>query len=198
MKKIVAGLAIGVASFSMVTFATAQTTTTTTTKTTDHRTETKPAGQAPSSLEYEKEIHYSADKHAPDSLKQAYKEAEEQYKQDRDNCNKMEGNEKDVCVAKARADRVRARAQAEVEIKGTSSSRRKALMDTTEAEYKVDRAKCDEMKGDAKKACVKKAKTDRAAARYEPPTQERAGTVQRPKSIEKSERAGTRGGMPAN
>lgn len=197
MKKLVAGLAIGVASFSMVTFATAQTTTTTITRTTDHRTETKPAGTAPSSLEYDKELRQGTDRHAPESLKAAYKEAEEQYKQDRSNCDKLQGNEKDVCIAKARADRVRARAEADIGVKDTSSARRKALMDTTEAEYKVERAKCDEMKGDAKKACVKKAKTARAAARYEPPTQERAGTVQRPKSIEKSERAGSRGGEPA-
>lgn len=196
MKKLVAGLAIGVASFSMVTFATAQTATTTTT--TDHRTETKPAGVAPSSLEYDKGLHYTADKNAPESLKAAYKQAEQQYKQDRSNCDKMEGNSKDICVAKARADRVRSRAQAEIGIDDTSSVRRKALMDTSQAEYKLDRAKCDELKGDAKKACVKKAKNDRAAVRYEPPTQERAGTVQRPKSIEKSERAGSRGGMPAN
>lgn len=169
MKKILAGFGLVVASFSLAAVANAQ-------------GETKPASAS----------QPKAEGHAAQTA--AFKQADADYKQARAKCNELKGNEKDVCVAEARAARTRARTDAEVAANDTSSARRKAYVEMADAQYAVAKAKCGAEKGDAKAACVKKAKLERAAAKMEPSTQDKSGAMMEPKAQDNvsTTRAGSR------
>jgi hypothetical protein len=80
------------------------------------------------------------------------------YKAAKAHCDTMKGNDKDICVAEAKAAEKKAKAEAEAQYKNTDKARRDARIEAAEADYKVAKAKCDAMKGDEKRACVKDAK----------------------------------------
>jgi hypothetical protein len=128
------------------------------------------------------------------SPKEVRKKSAEEYKAAMEKCDQMKGNEKEVCVAEARAARTKARAEADAASKNTSSARRKAQVDIAKAEYNVARAKCKAMEGDAQDKCVEAAKQERAKSTLETTTQEKASTAMEPKTNVKpnQERAGTR------
>ncbi|MGV3741563.1 MAG: hypothetical protein ACO1NO_04565 [Burkholderiaceae bacterium] len=126
-------------------------------------------------------------------LKEVRKKSGDEYKAAKEKCDQMKGNEKDVCVAEARAARTKARAEAEAEVKNTSSAKRKALVDIADAEYGVAKAKCKSKEGDERSKCMNAAKETRAKATLETTTQEKASTAMQPKKQEPNQdRAGTR------
>lgn len=136
------------------------------------------------------EVNPPADIGSPKEVRQ--KSAEE-YKAAMEKCDQMKGNEKEVCVAQARADRTKARAMADAAAKNTSSAKRKAQVDIAKAEYNVARAKCKAMEGEERNKCVEAAKKERAMATLETTTQEKAATAMEPKRNDPNqERAGTR------
>lgn len=128
------------------------------------------------------------------SPKEVRKKSAEEYKAAMEKCDQMKGNEKEVCVAEARAARTKARAEADAAAKNTSSAKRKAKVDIAKAEYNVARAKCKAMEGNERDKCVEAAKETRAKATLETTTQEKASTAMEPKTNVKpnQERAGTR------
>ena len=79
------------------------------------------------------------------------------YKSDKAACDKLSGNEKDVCVKEAKATHEKALADAKLN-KKVSAAKKEAAQDKRDADYKVTIEKCDSMSGDAKSACVKAAK----------------------------------------
>ena len=79
------------------------------------------------------------------------------YKADKAACDKLAGNEQDVCVKEAKATHEKALADAKLN-KKVSSAEKDAAKDKRDADYKVAVEKCDSMSGDAKAACVKSAK----------------------------------------
>ncbi|HSN31924.1 MAG TPA: hypothetical protein VLU41_04510 [Ideonella sp.] len=102
---------------------------------------------------------------APAFAKDAAKAAaEDAYKTQRQACDSMSGNAKDVCVAEAKAERDKAKAQAEADAKGTPKARYHAQMTAAKADYKVAEEKCDEQSGNAKDVCEKEAKAARDKA----------------------------------
>lgn len=86
-------------------------------------------------------------------------DAKAKYKADEDACKAMSGNDKDVCKKKAKADYKTAKAQAKA-MKKTAKADANADETSREQAYKVAKEKCDAMSGDAKDACVSKAKLD--------------------------------------
>ncbi len=76
---------------------------------------------------------------------------------DKAKCNGLTGNEKDVCVQRAKATLVAARSDAKADRK-TIEARADARDDKRDAEYKVAREKCDAFAGDVKDSCVASAK----------------------------------------
>lgn len=127
------------------------------------------------------------------TLKEVRKKTADEYKAAKEKCDQMKGNEKEVCVAEARAARTKARAEAEAETKNTSSAKRKALVDTANADYGVAKAKCKAQEGDARDKCMKEAKEKRAKTTLETTTQEKASTAMVPRKQDPNqERAGTR------
>lgn len=95
-------------------------------------------------------------------------------------CQDMAGNAKDVCIKEAKAANVAAKADAKALMKTkeansdarktinqaankagekASDARSEAAADKTEAQYKVEKEKCDTMAGAAKDNCLTQAKT---------------------------------------
>jgi len=83
--------------------------------------------------------------------------AKADYKAAKEQCGALKGNEKDVCLKKAKAEYTAAVEDAKAAQK-TTHARAEATEQKLEAEYKVAKEKCDAMSGDAKKACIADAK----------------------------------------
>ena len=85
------------------------------------------------------------------------KNAETQYKMDKDACSSRSGNAKDICLAEAGGKEKVAKADAEAGYKNTPKAREDARVTRTEATYNVAKEKCDELSGNTKDVCVKEA-----------------------------------------
>ena len=90
---------------------------------------------------------------------------EAQYKSAKAACKGMKANAKDVCMAEAKGVEKTAKADLEARDKGTPKAQYKAKVAKADADYKVAKEKCDDVKGDAKRACVKDAKAAHTAAK---------------------------------
>ncbi|MFZ6862224.1 hypothetical protein ACO0K7_06285 [Undibacterium sp. Ji67W] len=80
-------------------------------------------------------------------------------------CDGMAGNPKDICVAEAKAARIQVEANAKAVYKGTVSERSNARKDIANANYEVDKAKCENQGGNQKDVCIKQAKATMTAAK---------------------------------
>jgi hypothetical protein len=89
---------------------------------------------------------------------QAVKDADAQYKIDKDACASLSGNAKDICVAEAKGKDSVAKADAEAAYKHTPKARETARIAHAQAIYDVAIEKCDDLTGNAKDVCVKEAK----------------------------------------
>ena len=94
------------------------------------------------------------------SYAQAVKDADAQYKIDKDACSSLSGNAKDICVAEAKGKHSVAKAEAEASYKHTPRARENARVARAQANYDVAIEKCDELAGNAKDVCVKEAKAE--------------------------------------
>ncbi|MFZ6816872.1 hypothetical protein [Undibacterium sp. Ji22W] len=83
--------------------------------------------------------------------------AEADYEVDEAKCKSMVGNDKDVCIKKAKSVKVAAIATAKAD-KKVIEVRKDEAADKLDAEYKVALEKCDALAGNAKDACVASAK----------------------------------------
>jgi hypothetical protein len=92
------------------------------------------------------------------SYTQAVKDADAQYKIDKDACASLSGNAKDICVAEAKGKDSVAKADAEAAYKHTPKARETARIAHAQAIYDVAIEKCDDLTGNAKDVCVKEAK----------------------------------------
>jgi hypothetical protein len=139
-------------------------------------------------------IGFSTASLAASDTKEAFNKAAEDYKVAKEKCDKLKGNEKEVCTAEARAARTKTRAEATAASMNTDSAKRQAEVDIAKAEYNVAKAKCNAKEGDEKKTCINEAKEARAKATLETTTQEKASTAMVPKKQDNvnQERAGTR------
>lgn len=81
-----------------------------------------------------------------------------QYKTDREVCNSMSGNTKDICVAEAKGREKVAKAELEAQKKNTDKARQEVLVTKAEAEYDVAKERCDDRSGNDKDVCRKDAK----------------------------------------
>ena len=84
--------------------------------------------------------------------------ADASYNASRLRCKDFSGNDRDVCMEKAKATFVKAKADAKANYEGTGEAKLEAREDAIEADYKVAKEKCDSLAGDAKDVCVAEAK----------------------------------------
>ena len=92
-----------------------------------------------------------------DAYDQAVKNADAQYKTDKDACAPRSGNAKDICLAEANGKEKVAKADAEAAYKNTPKAREDARVTRADATYNVANEKCDELSGNPKDVCVKEA-----------------------------------------
>jgi hypothetical protein len=85
------------------------------------------------------------------------KNADMQYKTEKDACASRSGNAKDICLAEAKGKEKVAKADAEVAYKNTPKLREDARVTRADASYDVAKEKCDELSGNSKDVCVKEA-----------------------------------------
>jgi hypothetical protein len=93
-----------------------------------------------------------------DAYATAKKDADAQYKTDRQSCSTLSGNAKDICVAEAKGKLDVAKAEAEATYVHTPKARENARIAHAQANYKVAMEKCDDLAGNNKDVCVKEAK----------------------------------------
>ena len=91
---------------------------------------------------------------------QAVKDADAQYKIDKDACSSLSGNAKDICVAEAKGKDSVAKADAEAAYENTPKARENARVAHAQATYDVAIEKCDDLAGNRKDVCVKEAKAE--------------------------------------
>src|SRR5213080_1450708 len=80
----------------------------------------------------------------------AVRNAETQYKIDKDACASRSGNAKDICLAEASGREKMAKADAEAGYKGTPKAREDSRVALAEATYNVAKQKCNELSGNSK------------------------------------------------
>src|SRR5437773_1980412 len=90
-----------------------------------------------------------------ESYTQAKRDADAQYKTDKERCSSMSGNAKDICIAEAKGKEEIAKAEAAAAYENTPKAREKARVAHAEAAYKVSKEKCDDLTGNQKDVCVK-------------------------------------------
>jgi hypothetical protein len=120
-----------------------------------------------------------------DAYDMAVKNAETQFKTDKDACSSQSGNAKDICLAEANGKEKVAKADAEAAYKNTPKAREDARVARAEATHSVAKEKCDELSGNPKDVCVKqadaalvKAKADAKVDRVTTDTHQDAATKQ--------------------
>lgn len=93
-----------------------------------------------------------------DSYAMAKKDADAQYKVDKEACSSLSGNAKDICMAAAKGKDNVAKAEAEAAYENTPKAREGARVAHAQATYGVSIEKCDDLAGNRKDVCVKEAK----------------------------------------
>lgn len=85
------------------------------------------------------------------------------YKVDREKCNALKDNAKDICVSEAKGVEKIAKAELEAAYKPTDRNIKKVDKVKHDTAYDTAKEKCDDSSGDAKSACKKEAKMKHAA-----------------------------------
>ena len=101
------------------------------------------------------------------------------YKADRAACDKLSGNEKDVCVEKASGKEKVAKAELEYSYTGKKSDADKIAVDRADADYAVAKEMCDDRKGNDKDICVKEAKATHTKALADAKMSKKVGAAEK-------------------
>ena len=102
--------------------------------------------------------------HDPATYRNVSEKATTEYKVATAKCDVKSGNDKDVCMAEAKASRARTESDALAKYNNSEKGRAAARNKVAEAEYDVAKAKCDAMSGADKDSCMDNAKSVRTAA----------------------------------
>lgn len=83
---------------------------------------------------------------------------EQRYEAEKKRCENLQGDEKDVCEKQAEANRDAAKADSERDAKKAEANR-DANKEKKDAQFKVEKEKCEAMSGDAQDRCIAEVKT---------------------------------------
>jgi len=100
-----------------------------------------------------------ADNYSKSVYDKAKDDVKATYKAERDGCDKMSGNAKDVCVEEAKGHEKVALAQLDYNNTGKADDQMKVAEATYESRYAVAKERCDDFAGDKKDVCTREAKT---------------------------------------
>jgi len=115
--------------------------------------------------------------HAEYSAKKDQISAE--YKAEKAACDKLSGNEKDVCVEKASGKEKVAKAELEYRYTGKKSDADKIAVERADADYAVAKEMCDDRKGRDKDVCVAEAKATHTKALADAKMNKKVGDAQK-------------------
>jgi len=102
-----------------------------------------------------------------------------EYKADKAACDKLGGNEKDVCVEKASGKEKVAKAELEYSYTGKKSDADKIAVDRADADYAIAKEMCDDRKGRDKDVCVAEAKATHTKAIADAKMNKKVGDAQK-------------------
>jgi hyperosmotically inducible protein len=102
--------------------------------------------------------------HDPATYRNVSQKAATEYKAATAKCDAKSGNDKDVCMAEAKAARARTESDAIAKYNNSEKGRAGARSKVAEADYEVAKAKCDARSGAEKDSCMDNAKSVRTAA----------------------------------
>jgi hypothetical protein len=105
------------------------------------------------------ELEYAYTGKPGDRNKALEARADAAYAVAKEKCDDLGGNPKDVCLKEAKANKVKALADAKMN-KKIGEAENDAAVTKRDADYRVATEKCDALAGDAKSACVARAKAD--------------------------------------
>jgi hypothetical protein len=100
-----------------------------------------------------------------------------EYKSARAQCDSMSGNQKDVCIAEAKAAEKKAVADANAQFKNTDKARADARIAAAEADYDVAKARCGAKTGNDKDVCMKEAKAAEVKAMADAKASEKVAAI---------------------
>ena len=113
-------------------------------------------------------LSFSAAAMANTMSKADYKAAKEkieaEYKSAKAGCDRFSANENDICMAKAKGAENVALAELEAAYQPGTKARYNLHIAKAKADYSVANEKCDDLAGNTKDVCVKKAKAELTAA----------------------------------
>ena len=99
----------------------------------------------------------------------AYEGARDQvkvaFKAERESCDRMSGNAKDICVETVKGKEKVAMAHLQFQRSGDAKDRARLSEARVEANYEVAKEVCDDQSGNAKDVCVAKAKAEHESAK---------------------------------
>jgi hyperosmotically inducible protein len=102
--------------------------------------------------------------HDPATYRNVTQKAASEYKAATAKCDVKKGNDKDVCMAEAKAERARTESNAVAKYNNSEQGRASARNKVAEADYEVAKVKCDAKSGADKDSCLDNAKSVRTAA----------------------------------
>jgi len=103
---------------------------------------------------------------------------ESEYKLAKEKCDPLSGNQKDICVAEAKAKEKVAKAENDAKnAKDQAKAHARVERVKADAGYDVAKQKCQENKGNEKDVCMKQAKADRDRAKAAGAKHERSATT---------------------
>lgn len=109
------------------------------------------------------------------------------YKVDKNACDALKANAKDVCVQEAKAKESVARAELEYSYTGKAADQTKVLQAKAKSAYAVAKEKCDDQTGNAKDVCVKEAKAVEVKALADAKLGKKIGEAKKEASEDKSD-----------
>ena len=119
-------------------------------------------------------LAFSASSMAQTMSKDVYKDTESrisaEYKADKDNCDKLSSNAKDVCIEEAKAKEKIAKAELGARNQNTAKAQYDLRIAQAEAAYAVAKERCDDKAGNAKDVCLKEAKAAETSAKADAKT----------------------------
>ncbi len=92
---------------------------------------------------------------------------EADYKVNKNGCDSLKANAKDICVSEAKGTQKVAKADLEAQYKPSDKASFKAAEARADAAYDIAKEKCDDLAGNAKDVCVKDAKAAQVKAKSE-------------------------------
>jgi hypothetical protein len=102
---------------------------------------------------------------SPAEFKTSKTRIEADYKTEKAACDSQSGNAKDICIAQAKGKESVALAELDDSYTPTTKTAYKARVAKAEAAYDVAKLQCDDLSGNPKDVCIKKAKADLTSAR---------------------------------